>query len=115
MERKIIEAVKITGTSSDGRAVARINDHVVFVQDAIPGDVGDVMIYRKKKSFMEGRLVNITTPSGDRVEPFCEHFGVCGGCKWQNMSYQAQLSFKQLQVEDALKRLGKIKLPAIEK
>src|SRR5665213_2018976 len=115
MIRKIIENVSITGTSSDGRAVARINDHVVFVQDAIPGDVGDIMIYRKKKSFMEGRLINITSPSMDRVNPFCEHFGICGGCKWQNMSYEAQLTYKQLQVADALKRLAKIKLPEISK
>jgi 23S rRNA (uracil1939-C5)-methyltransferase len=115
MIRKTIENVTITGTSSDGRAVARINEMVVFVQDAVPGDIGDVMIYRKKKSFMEGRLINITTPSPDRAIPFCEHFGVCGGCKWQNMSYEAQLIFKQNQVEDALKRLGKIKLPEISK
>src|ERR1035437_1242905 len=115
MIRKTIENINITGTSSDGRAVARINEQVVFVQDAIPGDIGDIMIYKKKKSFMEGRLIKITTPSIDRVLPFCEHFGICGGCKWQNMSYEAQLTFKQLQVEDALKRLAKIKLPEISK
>ena len=110
---KTIDNVEITGTSSDGKAITRHNDIVIFVEGAVPGDIGDISIKKSKKSFKEGRLERLIKPSEDRVEPFCEHFGVCGGCKWQNMNYEAQLKYKQQQVFDALTRIGKIKLPEI--
>ena len=110
---KTIENVEITGTSSDGKAITRQNDIVIFVEGAVPGDIGDISIKKSKKSFKEGRLEKLIKPSEDRVDPFCEHFGVCGGCKWQNMNYEAQLKYKQQQVFDALTRIGKIKLPEI--
>jgi 23S rRNA (uracil1939-C5)-methyltransferase len=109
----ILENITIIGTSSDGKAVAKHNDLVIFVENAVPGDVGIVSVRKKKRSFLEGKMIEITQPSKDRVEAFCEHFGVCGGCKWQDMNYEAQLHFKQQQVADALTRIGKIKLPEI--
>jgi len=109
----IIENVEITGFGDDGRSVGRADNFVLFVQDAVPGDVADVLIYKKKKSFAEGRAVRIIRESTHRREPFCEHFGTCGGCKWQHLSYERQLEFKQQQVSDALIRIGKLELPGI--
>ncbi len=107
----IVENIEITDIGSEGKAIGRVDNFVIFVEDAVPGDFVDVLIYRKKKSFAEGRAVNIRKPSSDRVEPFCEHFGVCGGCKWQHLSYEKQLDFKQKNVVEALERIGKIELP----
>ena len=86
---------------------------MIFVDDAVPGDFTDVLIYRKKKNYAEGRSINIRRPSPDRVEPFCEHFGICGGCKWQHLSYEKQLEFKQQHITDALERIGKLELPVL--
>jgi 23S rRNA (uracil1939-C5)-methyltransferase len=113
IKNKILENITIITTSSDGKAIAKQNDLVIFVENAVPGDVGNVSVRKKKRSYLEGKMIEIIKPSKDRVEPFCEHFGVCGGCKWQNMNYEAQLHFKQQQVVDALTRIGKIKLPEI--
>ncbi len=109
----IIENLEITGFASEGKAIARVENLVIFVENAVPGDVGDVTIYRKKKSFAEGRLINLIKPSIDRIEPFCQHFGTCGGCKWQHLTYEKQLMFKQQQVVDAFERIGHLELPAI--
>ena len=109
----IIENVEITGIGAEGKAIGRIDNFVIFVEDAVPGDFTDVLIYRKKKNFAEGRSVNIRKPSPDRVDPFCEHFGVCGGCKWQHLTYEKQLAFKQQNIADALERIGKLELPAL--
>ena len=84
---EITENLNISEAGSEGNALARIDNFVVFAEGAVPGDVADVMIYRKKKNYAEGRVVNIISPSADRVQPFCTHFGTCGGCKWQHMSY----------------------------
>ncbi len=113
MKKDILDNISIIGTSAEGKAVAKHNEQVIFVENAVPGDIGTVQIKRKKKSFLEGRMIELVQPSKDRVVAFCEHFGVCGGCKWQNMDYDAQLRYKQQQVVDALIRIGKVKLPDI--
>ncbi len=109
----LVEQVSIIDTSSEGKAVAKVNEMVVFVDDAIPGDVCDINIYRKKRNFGEAKAIRIIQASEHRVEARCKHFGVCGGCKWQHMRYDAQLHFKQKQVFEALTRIGKIALPEI--
>jgi 23S rRNA (uracil1939-C5)-methyltransferase len=109
----ILEKIEITGIGSEGKAVGRFENLVVFVEDAVPGDVADVLIFKKKKNFAEGRAVNIHISSPDRKAPACEHFGTCGGCKWQHLSYEKQLAFKSQQVVDAFERIGKLELPEI--
>ena len=109
----ILKNVEITGIGAEGKAIGRVDNFVIFVEDAVPGDFTDVLIYRKKKNYAEGRSVNIRIPSPDRMDPFCEHFGVCGGCKWQHLSYEKQLAFKQQNIADALERIGKLELPVL--
>lgn len=113
-DKKFISGVHIIDIAEEGKGVAKQDDLVMFIEKGIPGDIVDVELLRKKKSFAEGRVVALTTPSEHRVEPFCPHFGVCGGCKWQNMNYEAQLSFKQQSVDNALKRLGKVDTAMME-
>jgi 23S rRNA (uracil1939-C5)-methyltransferase len=108
---KIVEGVQIIDTSSEGLAVARVDDLVVFVEGAVPGDVCTINIYRIKKKFGEAKVLKLEQPSPDRIQPECKHFGVCGGCKWQHLSYSAQLRFKQKTVFDALTRLAKVEFP----
>jgi len=103
--------VVIEAVAAEGKALARINDMVVFVPFAIPGDVVDLQVTRKKHSYAEAEVVRMVSPSRDRVTPFCPHFGVCGGCKWQMLPYELQLAAKQQQVMDALTRIGKVELP----
>jgi len=105
---KIFENVAIIDIAEEGRGVGKTDDLVLFVEKAIPGDVADVLVYRSKKNFGEGKIINLQKPSEHRVQAFCEHFGTCGGCKWQHMTYAAQLQFKQKSVVDALTRLAKI-------
>ncbi len=111
----ILEKVTVLDASSDGQAVGRIDDIVVFIKDAVPGDIVDVQITRKKNKFREGKAIAIHHFSEKRTNSVCSHFGTCGGCKWQNMNYEWQLFYKQKQVKDALTRLIKIELPEIEK
>ncbi len=109
----LIEGLEITTLAAEGKAMGRWNDVVVFVPMTVPGDVVDVQIRLKRRRFMEGCVVNYVKRSPLREEPFCEHFGVCGGCKWQNLPYEEQLRFKTAQVRDQLTRIGKIELPEI--
>jgi 23S rRNA (uracil1939-C5)-methyltransferase len=109
----IIEKVEITDAGAEGKAVARVDNRVVFIPFGVPGDVVDVQVTRKKKSFLEGRIVSINESSPFRVEPVCEHFGLCGGCRWQNMDYEKQLFYKQKQVKDHFDRIGKFEYPGI--
>src|SRR5690606_1510575 len=97
-----------------GKGVGRYEDLVLFIEKAIPGDVVNVELQRKKKNFAEGRVTQIVKSSPFRIEPFCPHFGVCGGCKWQHMSYQAQLRFKHQYVDNALSRIGKVDTSSME-
>lgn len=112
-ELPVIESLEILSVGAEGKAVARHDDLVVFVPYAAPGDVADVKIDRKKHSYAEGHIERLVKPSPLRVEPFCEHFGVCGGCRWQHLPYSEQIKAKQQQVEDALRRIAKVELPEI--
>ncbi|MEG1884897.1 MAG: 23S rRNA (uracil(1939)-C(5))-methyltransferase RlmD [Alistipes sp.] len=109
----LIEGLEITTLAAEGKAMGRVDDMVVFVPLTVPGDIVDVQIRSKRRRFMEGFVVRYVTKSPLREEPFCEHFGVCGGCKWQNLPYAEQLRFKTEQVRDQLTRIGKIELPEI--
>lgn len=109
----LIENVEIIDIAAEGKAIAKIDDLVVFVPYVIPGDVVDLQITRKKNKYAEGKVVRFVSKSPNRVEAFCEHFGICGGCKWQVLPYSEQLKFKQKQVTDNLTRIGKIELPEI--
>lgn len=104
----IIEALEITEIAAEGKSLGHHNDIVVFVPMTLPGDVVDVQICNKRRRFMEGRVVNFVKKSPLRIEPFCEHFGTCGGCKWQNLPYEEQLRYKEKQVSDQLSRIGKL-------
>lgn len=108
---RIIELLEITGISSEGKGVGRVDGKVVFVKETAPGDVVDVKISGKKKKFLEAYVVNFREKSSERVEPFCEHFGLCGGCKWQHMNYESQLKYKQDHVEENLRKLSGLALP----
>ena len=107
----LLEGVVIESVAAEGKCLFHWNDLVVFVPFCVPGDVCDVQIRRKKHSFAEGEVVRFIEYSKVRAKPFCQHFGVCGGCKWQNLPYEEQLKFKQQQVFDQLTRIGKIPLP----
>src|SRR3984885_1632153 len=107
-KKKFFENVTIIDIAEEGKGVGKTDDFVLFVDKAIPGDIADVLVYRSKKNFGEGRILNLKKASDYRVQAFCEHFGTCGGCKWQHMAYEAQLKFKQKSVSDALGRIAKI-------
>ena len=107
------EKVEITDIGAEGKAIARVNDMVTFVSMVAPGDIVDLQVTRKRKRFAEARVTHIHKLSDMRVEPSCEHFGVCGGCKWQHIPYNEQLKFKEKQVIDALLRIGKLELPEV--
>ena len=107
----LLEGVVIEAVAAEGKCLFHWNDMVVFVPFCVPDDVCDVQIRRKKHSFAEGEVVRFREYSNVRATPFCAHFGVCGGCKWQNLPYEEQIKFKQQQVKDQLTRIGKIELP----
>jgi 23S rRNA (uracil1939-C5)-methyltransferase len=112
-KKPLYENVEITDIGAEGKAIGRVDDVVVFVPHAIPGDVVDVQVTKKRKRYREGRVVQYKKYSTDRVDAFCEHFGICGGCKWQYLPYEKQLFYKQKQVADQLSRIGKVELPGI--
>jgi 23S rRNA (uracil1939-C5)-methyltransferase len=105
--------IRIESIGAEGKAIARIDDMVVFTRLVIPGDVVDLQVIKKRKSYQEAVVTKIHEYSEDRTEAFCRHFGVCGGCKWQYLPYQKQLHYKQKQVEDQLRRIGRINSPAV--
>lgn len=107
------EGVEIVDVGAEGKAVAKVNDVVVFTTHVVPGDIVDIQVTKKRKRYQEGRVTNIQKYSEDRVDPICAHYGVCGGCKWQNLPYDKQLFYKQKQVVDQLTRLGGVELPEI--
>ncbi len=111
--KPLLERVKIEDIAAEGKSLARIDGKVLFVPFTIPGDVVDVQLTKKRKSYMEGFVTAYHELSKDRIEPFCEHFGTCGGCKWQSLPYELQLKQKQKQVEDQLTRIGKFQVPEI--
>ena len=113
-EQQILTALTVIDIAEEGKGIARADEMVVFIEKAIPGDIVDATVYRKKKKFAEAKILNLIEPSKDRVDPFCEHFGVCGGCKWQHMNYDAQLKYKQKSVLDALQRLAGLEVSHAE-
>ena len=108
----ILENVLITDCAAEGKSLARVDDMVVFVPFAVPGDVVDLQVRKKKHHYCEAEVIRFVKKSERRAEPMCAHFGVCGGCKWQNLPYDAQLEMKQRQVFDQLSRIGKVELPS---
>ncbi len=121
-KRIILEDLLITDYAAEGKALARLDARpddpvgrgkVIFISGAVPGDTADVLLTKSKKDWAEGRVLKIKVPSKERVTPFCKHFGVCGGCKWQMLPYEKQLQYKQQEVEQNLRRIGKVELPEI--
>ena len=112
-KKQVLENIPVTGYAAEGRALARQDGKVIFISGAVPGDVADILLTKNKKDWAEGRALQIKEFSAERVEPFCRHFGTCGGCKWQMLPYQKQLEYKQQEVEQNLKRIGKTALPEI--
>ena len=111
----LFEGVKVIDTASKGKTVAKTDEGaIIFLNSGVPGDVVDISTYKKRKGFYEGNIVKFHTLSEHRTEPVCQHFGVCGGCKWQHMKYDAQLIFKQKEVTENLKRIGKLDLPELK-
>lgn len=110
----LLEHITIESVAAEGKCIFHYDDKVVFVPFCVPGDVVDVQITKKKYSFMEGRVERIISYSKVRETPMCEHFGICGGCKWQNLPYEEQLKAKQQQVFDQLTRIGKVELPPFQ-
>lgn len=109
----LLEEVTITDVAAEGKAIAKVDGLAVFVPYVVPGDVVDLQVRRKKHSYAEAEAVKFHRYATERAVPFCRHFGVCGGCKWQCLPYEAQLRYKQRQVTDALTRIGKVELPEI--
>src|ERR1700722_14133898 len=106
MKKEFVENVEAYDISDEGKAVLRHNGRVIFVKGLVPGDIADIEITRAKKKHAEGKLITLKTPSPNRVKPVCEHFGVCGGCSWQNLDYKIQLELKQKQVTEAFRRIA---------
>lgn len=110
-----INNITIDAYAAEGKSIAHLEEgKVLFVENAIPGDVVNVRVTKNKKSWAEGKVVELVQPSPDRVEPFCQHFGTCGGCKWQMLPYSQQLKYKQQQVLDQLQRIGQVELPEMQ-
>lgn len=114
-DKPVVHNITVEAYAAEGKSIARLEDgKVLFLPNAIPGDVVDARILKNKKSYAEGKVLSVITPSPTRVVPFCEHFGICGGCKWQMLPYPLQLQYKQQQVTDQLKRIGHVELPEMQ-
>jgi 23S rRNA (uracil1939-C5)-methyltransferase len=109
----LLENIKINDIGARGKAIARVDNFVTFITNGLPGDVVDVQVTRRRKSYQEGRVVNFHSYSDKRTEPFCRHFGVCGGCRWQDLKYPEQLKYKHAEVVNTLERLGGLTLPRV--
>ena len=107
----VLEEVLVENYAAEGKSLARQDGKVIFIENVVPGDVVDIRLLKNKKDWAEGYPIQFKSYSKERVEPFCQHFGVCGGCQWQMLPYGKQLQYKQQQVIDNLTRIGKIKLP----
>lgn len=109
----VLENVLVEDYAAEGKSIARVDGKVIFIERVVPGDVVDVKLFKNKKDWAEGYPLQFRSLSKERTEPFCQHFGVCGGCQWQMLPYEKQLLYKRQQVEDNLKRIGKVELPEI--
>ncbi len=118
MKRKkkniVLEKLLVEDYAAEGKSLARVDGKVIFIENVVPGDVVDVRLLKNKKDWAEGVPVHTHSLSADRVQPFCSHFGVCGGCQWQMLPYEKQLQYKHRQVEETLKRIGKVQLPVFQ-
>ena len=112
-EPEYLYDVEIVDAGSEGMSVAKPEGRVIFIPFGVPGDIVDIEVFKKKKNYLEGRILNIKKPSEKRVYPVCQHFGLCGGCKWQQLDYQWQIYYKQKQVKDNFDRIGKLDYPEI--
>lgn len=112
-KKPLLEKIEISKIAAEGKSIAYVDDKVLFVPNTVPGDIVDVQVTRKRKSFLEGFVTQIHQESGLRIPPACVHFGVCGGCKWQNLPYEKQLEFKQQEIIENLQRIGKVKLQEV--
>ena len=110
----VLEHLLVEDYAAEGKSLARVDGKVIFVENVVPGDVVDVQLHRNKKDWAEGRAVRFHSLSPERTQPFCSHFGVCGGCQWQMLPYEKQLQYKQQQVQDNLRRIGKVPLPDMQ-
>jgi 23S rRNA (uracil1939-C5)-methyltransferase len=110
----ILENLLVTGYAAEGKCLAKHDGKVIFMENAVPGDIVTVRLTKNKKDWAQGQVLKITAYSSERIEPFCKHFGICGGCQWQMLPYEKQLEYKQDQVLQSLKRIGKVELPEIE-
>src|SRR6187200_1210614 len=99
----VLRQVEVSDYAAEGKSIARVDGKVIFIQGAVPGDIVDVKLLKSKKDWAEGKILDVTKFSDRRIEPFCRHFGVCGGCKWQMIPYEEQLMFKQREVAEHLK------------
>jgi 23S rRNA (uracil1939-C5)-methyltransferase len=109
----LLENILVTGYAAEGKALAKIEGKVIFIEGAVPGDVADVLLTKNKKDWAEGKVTKIHTYSDERVSPFCIHFDICGGCKWQMLPYEKQLEYKEQEVKDIIKRIGKLHVPVL--
>ena len=109
----LLQHVEIIDAGAEGKAVGRVDGVVVFTSNVVPGDVVDIQVTKKREKYLEGKVVRIQKPSPDRIEAFCQHFDLCGGCKWQYLTYEKQLFYKQKQVVDQLTRIGKVNIPIL--
>jgi len=112
-KRTVLQNLMVHDYAAEGKALGKVDGKVIFIEGTVPGDIVDVLISKNKKDWAEGKAVRFHSLSSDRVTPFCEHFGVCGGCKWQMLPYEKQLQYKQNEVTQNLQRIGKIELPDI--
>lgn len=112
-KRIVLENIRVEDYAAEGRSLARVDGKVIFIEGAVPGDVVNIQLTKNKSDWAEGHTIQINEYSPDRVNPFCSHFGVCGGCQWQMLPYEQQLKYKQKQVTDNLTRIGRITLPEI--
>lgn len=113
-DKKFLQNIEVIDIAEEGKGVGKSDDLVIFIDKAVPGDLVDVELMKRKKKFFEGRISKLVRPSEHRTDPFCQHFGVCGGCKWQHLTYESQLQFKQKSVSDALERLAKVDVSGME-
>jgi 23S rRNA (uracil1939-C5)-methyltransferase len=112
-KKTVLQQVPVQDYAAEGKALSKIDGKVIFIEGAVPGDVVDVQLSKNKKEWAEGKAIRIHQYSADRVTPFCQHFGVCGGCKWQMLPYEKQMQYKQNEVAQNLRRIGKVALPEI--
>jgi len=113
MKNIVLENLLVTGYAAEGKSLAKYEGKVIFMENAVPGDIVTVRLIKNKKDWAEGQVIRINTYSPERIQPFCKHFGVCGGCQWQMLPYEKQLEYKQEQVLQSLKRIGKLEFPEI--